>query len=212
MISVAAFTAFAAFAVAGCGSANGPSGGSPSAHGTGTARPTGTSTSTSPGASSSEATMSTATTTAPQPFAITSPDFAADGPIPQRFTCDGANVSPELRWTGVPARAAALALVVDDPDAPSGTFTHWVVVDIAPTVTGSAQGQPPQGARQVTNDTGKTSYFGPCPPSGVHHYRFTLYSLRAPVGPASSGSLASALAAIRASATAQSRVVGTYHR
>lgn len=156
--------------------------------------------------------MSSSASTAAPAFAISSPDFAAGGPIPTRYTCDGANSSPTLRWSGVPAGAAALALVVDDPDAPAGTFTHWVVVDIDPAVTGSAAGRPPAGGREITNDTGKAAYFGPCPPSGTHHYRFTLYALRAPVAPAAGSSLTAVLGAIRSAASAQTRVTGTYHR
>jgi Raf kinase inhibitor-like YbhB/YbcL family protein len=144
-------------------------------------------------------------------FVLNSPAFADGQAIPAKYTCDGENVSPALTWTGFPAGAAALALVVDDPDAPNGTFTHWVVVDIDPSTTGSAEGQPPPGGREITNDTGKASYFGPCPPSGRHHYRFTLYALRTRIGSGPTTKQA-ALDAIRAAATAQARVVGTFHR
>jgi Raf kinase inhibitor-like YbhB/YbcL family protein len=108
---------------------------------------------------------------------VDSPDIAEGGRIPARYTCDGQDVSPPLRWSGVPSDAAALALVVDDPDAPRGTYTHWVVVDIDPAVKSVARGQSPPGAQQIANSAGRASYIGPCPPSDVHHYRFTMYAL-----------------------------------
>jgi Raf kinase inhibitor-like YbhB/YbcL family protein len=145
-------------------------------------------------------------------FTIDSPAFRDGAAIPTQFSCDGANVSPALRWTGVPPGTAALALVVDDPDAPRGTFTHWVVVDIGPSVNGSAEGKTPTGGREITNDTGKASYFGPCPPSGTHHYRFTLYALPHPLAVAAGAGLADVLTAIRSGAQASARLTGTYHR
>lgn len=155
---------------------------------------------------------SRASASTPAQLRISSPDFRDDSPIPVRFTCDGANVSPALAWSGVPAGTAELALVVDDPDAPNDTFTHWVVVGIRPDVTGSEQGSPPSGGREVANDTGKSAYFGPCPPSGTHHYRFTVYALPRPLGPAAGDRLPDVLDAVRNSATAQAQLVGTYHR
>lgn len=164
------------------------------------------------GCSSSTPDRTEASVTAPATITVTSPDFADGAAIPARFTCDGANISPSLDWSGVPAGTAALALVVDDPDAPGGTFTHWVVVDIDPATNGIDQGAPPAGARQAPNSAGKRSWFGPCPPSGTHHYRFTLYALSRQLEDAATTSLNSALSAIRAAATAQGRLVGTYQR
>src|SRR5919198_814018 len=140
---------------------------------------------------------------APATITVTSPDFADGAAIPKRFTCDGANVSPALRWSGVPAGTAELALVVDDPDAPGGTFTHWVVVNIDPGTASIDEGSPPPGARQAPNSAGKSSWFGPCPPSGAHHYRFTVYALSGRLAESASGSLDAALSAIAAKATAQ---------
>lgn len=152
------------------------------------------------------------TATAPATITVRSPDFADGAPIPPRFTCDGADISPALRWSGVPARAAALALVVDDPDAPGGTFTHWVVLDIDPGTASIEASKSPPGARQAPNSAGKRSWFGPCPPSGTHHYRFTIYALSRRLGDEASRSLHAALAAIDAAAIADGRLVGTYHR
>jgi Raf kinase inhibitor-like YbhB/YbcL family protein len=115
------------------------------------------------------------------PMKISSPDFTPGGRLPARFTCDGENLSPALAWTGVPAGAASLALVCEDPDAPGGTFVHWIVVNLPAAASGIPAGGPlPSGAVTVTNDFGTTAYGGPCPPSGVHRYFFRLYALDAP--------------------------------
>jgi len=148
----------------------------------------------------------------PTSITVDSPDITDGGPIPARYTCDGQGVSPPLRWSGVPSDAAALALVVDDPDAPRGTYTHWVVVDIDPAVKSIARGQSPPGAQQIVNSAGRASYMGPCPPSGVHHYRFTVYTLSRRLALPPRASLQSALDAIVAAATAQGRLIGTYRR
>jgi Raf kinase inhibitor-like YbhB/YbcL family protein len=150
--------------------------------------------------------------TAPTSITVTSPDFADGAAIPKRFTCDGANVSPALHWSDVPAGAGAVALVVDDPDAPGGTFTHWVVVNIDPSTTSIDEGAAPADGQQAPNSDGKSSWFGPCPPSGTHHYRFTVYALAHRVENSAIASLDAALSAIAADAIAQGRLVGVYRR
>jgi Raf kinase inhibitor-like YbhB/YbcL family protein len=148
---------------------------------------------------------------APDTITVTSTAFTDGATIPVRFTCDGAETSPELAWSGG-GKPAAWALVVDDPDAPGGTFVHWVVLDI-PTATRSlAAGVAPSGATQVTNSAGSASYAGPCPPSGTHHYRFTVYALPEPTGLSASADTGDALAEVRSSATAQGTLVGLYSR
>jgi len=113
---------------------------------------------------------------------VTSPAFVANGDIPLKYTCQGAGVSPPLQWKNVPAEAKELALVLFDPDAGTGGFLHWVVFKIAPTVTSLPEGSLPAGVREAKNGAGKASYLGPCPPAGkVHHYRFTLSVLYAPI-------------------------------
>jgi Raf kinase inhibitor-like YbhB/YbcL family protein len=104
------------------------------------------------------------------------------------------------------------ATKVDVPDAPSGTFVHWVLLDIRPHTAMIAQGTVPDGAVQARNGAGDASYTGPCPPSGTHHYRFTVYALRADTGLAAGASTAAALRAVRKTATARGRLVGTYSR
>lgn len=165
---------------------------------------------------------SSATTAPPQSSApgsgagdrltVTSTAFAAGGRIPVRFTCDGTQTSPPLAWSGVPDRARSMALVVDDPDAPSGTFVHWVVLDIPVGTAHVAAGQVPGGAVQAENSAGHPAYTGPCPPSGTHHYRFTVYALRHRTGLATGAGTDEALRHVARDAVAYGRLVGTYRR
>lgn len=112
---------------------------------------------------------------------LSSSAFENGGTIPDRYSRDDRNVSPPLSWRDVPPGARSLALVVDDPDAPGGTFVHWLIYDIPASVTELPEGQSADGnangARQGRNDFGETGYGGPRPPSGTHHYRFHLYAL-----------------------------------
>lgn len=112
-------------------------------------------------------------------FKLSSPAFADSGSIPQKFTCQGENVSPELNWSETPASAQSFALIMDDPDAPSGTFTHWVLFDIPADQKQLAEGAGPIGVGG-NNGLGQTGYMGPCPPSGIHRYYFRLYALDVP--------------------------------
>ena len=112
-------------------------------------------------------------------FSLFSDSFPDNFLMPSEFTCDGKHTRPALRWANIPAGTKSLALVVRDPDAPSGDFLHWAVVDIQPGTAGLAQGAlPPAPARELANDAGTAGYFGPCPPSGTHRYVFTLYALK----------------------------------
>ena len=106
---------------------------------------------------------------------VSSPAFAAGGPIPARFTCQGQDVSPPLRWTHVPSGARELNLVMRDPDAPGGNFIHWQLTGIPPSTRALTAGEIPPGAGVGRNDFGTTGYRGPCPPPGpAHHYVITL--------------------------------------
>ncbi len=107
---------------------------------------------------------------------ITSEDFVDKGKISQEFTCDGENISPPLTFSGIPSQSKSLALIMDDPDAPKGTFVHWVVWNIAPDKTSLEKGEKIK-AMIGKNDFGKAKYGGPCPPSGIHKYFFKLYAL-----------------------------------
>jgi Raf kinase inhibitor-like YbhB/YbcL family protein len=116
-------------------------------------------------------------------FRISSPAFTDGADIPVRHTCDGENLSPQLSWSDVPDGARSLALVVDDPDAPRGTFTHWVLFDIPPDTNGLGE-HAAMGTIGIPgrNGFGRSGYGGPCPPPGdnAHRYRFTLYALDVP--------------------------------
>jgi Raf kinase inhibitor-like YbhB/YbcL family protein len=108
---------------------------------------------------------------------LRSKDFEKDAMIPSMFTCDGKDISPHLVWDEVPEGTKSLALIVDDPDAPAGTWVHWLMCNIPPNVREIPQGSIPAGAHQVKNDFGKANYGGPCPPGGTHRYFFKLYAL-----------------------------------
>src|SRR5437868_518490 len=108
---------------------------------------------------------------------ISSPAFQEGGTIPEKFSKNGQNVSPELRIEGAPAEAKSLALIVDDPDAPVGLFTHWLVWNIEPKTTEIPEARAPGGSVQGKNDFGDASYGGPQPPSGTHRYYFKIFAL-----------------------------------
>jgi len=108
---------------------------------------------------------------------LKSGNFEDGGRIPPEFTCDGRDVSPQLSWEDAPDGTKSFALSVADPDAPGGTFIHWLVHDIPDDVNGIEKGSLPDGAKQVRNHFGRREYGGPCPPSGTHRYIFTLYAL-----------------------------------
>jgi Raf kinase inhibitor-like YbhB/YbcL family protein len=121
---------------------------------------------------------------------VESAAFGEGDTIPVEFTCEGEDVSPHLAWEGVPADAESLTLRVTDPDAPRGTFTHWLVTGIDPSVDGVEQGQVPAGGSEEENSAGETAYVGPCPPPGpAHRYIFTIEALSADGEVLASGSL-----------------------
>jgi hypothetical protein len=119
---------------------------------------------------------------------LTSSAFADGATIPREHTCDGRDESPPLRWAGLPDGTKAIALIADDPDAPAGTWTHWVLYDLPADARELPRGVPttgrlPSGARQGLNDFGRLGYAGPCPPPGkAHRYVFRLLALDAPTG------------------------------
>jgi Raf kinase inhibitor-like YbhB/YbcL family protein len=119
-------------------------------------------------------------------FSLMSTAFKEGGTIPKQYTCDGADVSPKLSWDGVPAGTGSFALIMDDPDAPVGTFNHWILYDIPPETTelsGGISKEPTlsNGAKQGITSFRRTGYGGPCPPQGpAHRYFFTLYALDIP--------------------------------
>src|SRR5256886_8749406 len=119
--------------------------------------------------------------TAQPAMQVTSTAFKEGQAIPRQYTCDGVNVSPPLEWTGVPKTAKTIAIIADDPDAPAGTWVHWVVYNLPAENIGLVENLPPTenlkaGGFQGKNDFGKIGYGGPCPPSGTHRYFFKTYA------------------------------------
>jgi len=110
-------------------------------------------------------------------LSLTSPAFANNGMIPSKYTCDGENVNPPLDIHGTPDTAKSLVLIVDDPDAPAGTWDHWILLGISPATHHIEENNIPRGVIQGITDFGKNEYGGPCPPSGTHHYYFKFYAL-----------------------------------
>lgn len=143
---------------------------------------------------------------------IRSPAFPNGGTIPADFTCEGANVSPPLHWSGVPAGAAVLLLTCDDPDAPRGTFRHWAAYNIPAGWDGLARGQRPPA--EAVNDFGKPGYAGPCPPRGhgPHRYVFRLAALRTRITATASARCADIQALGRPLEIASAELVGTFGR
>jgi Raf kinase inhibitor-like YbhB/YbcL family protein len=142
---------------------------------------------------------------------VTSSAFAPNGAIPADHTCDGAQTSPPLAWSNVPKNARAIAILVEDPDAPNGAFTHWLVTGIAPATTSLAAGAKlPEGAMVAKNGKGDTAYVGPCPPDGRHRYFFHVYALDTTIpGPATKEDF---LSSINGHVLAEGQLIGTYRK
>jgi Raf kinase inhibitor-like YbhB/YbcL family protein len=142
---------------------------------------------------------------------ITSSAFQEGANIPSKFSCDGADSSPPLQISDVPSEAKTLALIVDDPDAPGGRFTHWSVWNISPQTSTIAEGSTPKGM-QGTNDFGKSGYGGPCPPSGTHRYYFKIFALDRELDLRSGAKRGQLDAAMKGHVIAQGELMGRYSR
>ncbi len=143
---------------------------------------------------------------------ITSPAFEEGGAIPARYTADGADIPPPLHLHAIPPAARSLALVVDDPDAPMGVWDHWVVWNLPPTTREITAAGLPGGAVEGRNSWQRTGYGGPAPPSGTHHYRFTLYCLDRRLALPPGSSKAALMRAMEGHILATARLTGTYRR
>ncbi len=151
---------------------------------------------------------------------LASPAFSNGGPIPRAHTCDGANSSPPLRWSDAPRGAESLALIMDDPDAPGGTFVHWVLYNIPPGTRGLPTGIPtghvvrsPITALQGFNDFHRSGYAGPCPPPGKpHHYHLKLYAVDRVLAVPPGASKTVLLKALQDHVLAEAELVGRYGR
>jgi hypothetical protein len=142
---------------------------------------------------------------------ITSSAFQEGGNIPSKFTCDGGDTSPPLQIAEAPSGAKSLVLIADDPDAPSGLFTHWMVWNISPQTGTLGEGSAPKGV-QGTNDFGKSGYGGPCPPSGTHRYYFKIFALDRELDLSPSAKRNQLDAAMKGHIVAQGELMGRYSR
>ena len=142
---------------------------------------------------------------------IISSAFQQGGNIPSKFSCDGANTSPPLQISDVPPETKSVVLIVDDPDAPSGLFTHWAVWNISPQTSTIAEGNAPKEVHG-TNDFGKSGYGGPCPPSGTHRYYFRIFALDRELDLPSGAKRSQLDAAMKGHVVAQGELMGRYAR
>jgi Raf kinase inhibitor-like YbhB/YbcL family protein len=148
---------------------------------------------------------------------LKSPAFAEGGMIPGKYTCDGADVSPHLSWTAVPVEARTLALICDDPDAPGGTWVHWVLFNLPASVRElpeqvPADREPDVGGRHGVTDFRRVGYGGPCPPAGVHRYFFRLYALDAAISLPAGATGAQVEARMKGHVLAEAQLMGRYGR
>ena len=155
--------------------------------------------------------------TAQPALQVTSTAFKEGQSIPRQYTCDGVNISPPLEWNGTPKSAKTIAIIADDPDAPSGTFVHWVVYNLPAENIGLVENLPTTeslkaGGFQGKNDFQKIGYGGPCPPSGTHRYFFKVYALDSELALKAGATKADVEKAMQGHIVAQAQLMGTYRR
>jgi Raf kinase inhibitor-like YbhB/YbcL family protein len=153
----------------------------------------------------------------PMSIPLSSTAFAAGASIPADYSCKGRSVSPPLAWSNTSPGTKSFALIMDDPDAPSGTFTHWVIYNIPAASVGLPEaiptnGQLSDGTLQGNNGAGRAGYTGPCPPSGTHRYFFKLYALDAMLGLSSGANKDQLLKAMQGHILAQGELMGTFSK
>ncbi len=152
-----------------------------------------------------------------QSIELTSPSFQQGKMIPSQFTCDGKNITPTLKWDNIPDKAASLAIIADDPDAPGSTFVHWVIFNIPVDADGLSKNIPDRselknGAIQGINGRKETGYTGPCPPSGKHRYFFKLYALDTELDLGDNATKNELLEAMEGHIIAKDELMGKYKR
>jgi hypothetical protein len=150
-------------------------------------------------------------------FKLTSTAFAAGEKIPRKYTCDGDDISPPLQWTDAPPNTQSFALISDDPDAPVGTWVHWVLYNVPGTTTTLPEAVPKQdeladGSRHGRSSWGRSAYGGPCPPGGTHRYFFKLYALDVVLDLAPGAGKEQLLQAMQGHILAQTELMGLYSR
>jgi Raf kinase inhibitor-like YbhB/YbcL family protein len=168
-------------------------------------------------ACSNPSTPSQPTQEASMTLTLSSPAFAAGKSIPDKYSCKGTNVSPALAWSGAPSNTASYAIIMEDPDAPSGTFVHWVIYNIPTISNGLAEAvtQTPtfdDGAAQGKNGGNRQYYEGPCPPSGTHRYFFKLYALDSRLELPPGATAAQLTKAMQGHILAQGELMGTFSK
>jgi Raf kinase inhibitor-like YbhB/YbcL family protein len=146
---------------------------------------------------------------------LASSAFSDMQPIPAKYTCDGQDISPPLKWRGIPEKTKSIVLIVDDPDAPKGTWVHWVLYDIPPGVDSLSENQPgndtlPSGAKQGITDFKRVGYGGPCPPGGTHRYFFKIYALDTMLNLSAGKTKKEIETAMKNHIITQGELVGTY--
>jgi Raf kinase inhibitor-like YbhB/YbcL family protein len=146
---------------------------------------------------------------APDSITVTSSAFEEGAAIPERFTCRGAGQSPPLAWNGLPSGTSSVAVVVLDPDAPGGPFVHWVMVGLRSDHTDLAADTVPAGVVEARNSRGERGWTPPCPPSGTHHYRFSVYALERPVDLPDDAEPDAAVRAVQDARIAEGTLTGT---
>ena len=144
------------------------------------------------------------------PFNVSSPSFKQNGMIPSEYTCEGKNINPSITIKNVPQKTMSLALIVDDPDAPKGTFDHWVIWNIDPSATTIGENSAP--GTEGKNGSGKNDYMGPCPPSGTHHYHFKVYALNTKLDLAAGATKKHLEIAMKTHILAKAELIGLYKK
>ena len=150
-------------------------------------------------------------------FELQSPAFTNDGEIPRQYTCDGTDVSPPLAWQNPPSGTRSFTLIADDPDAPVGTWVHWVIYNLPADTIGMVENLPSTedvkgGGLQGKNDFEKIGYGGPCPPSGTHRYFFRIYALDNELPLKAGAPKAEVEKAMAGHVVAQAQLMGTYRK
>ena len=141
---------------------------------------------------------------------LTSPAFKHNGSIPTQYTCTGSNINPPLIIDNAPAQTESLVLIVHDPDAPAGDWSHWAVYNISPTMKAITENSIP--GQELINDFGKVHYSGPCPPSGTHRYRFELYALDSKLNISKNSKVKDLLQVIQGHVLTKAELVGLYKK
>jgi hypothetical protein len=148
----------------------------------------------------------------PNTMQLTSPALKNNDIVPAKFTCQGEDINPTLSWSDLPAGTVSLALIVDDPDAPAGTWTHWTIWNIDPALGGIKENTVPAGAVEGLTSWDNTGWQGPCPPSGSHRYYFKLYALDRALSLTPQATVQDLTLALKGHTLAEAQLMATYQK